>query len=69
MKIFFSHPNIYNNFIDILKNIQIDTYIKIRSKEVIKIKKITIKREFFLIHEMVKYKNKSISRLTFIKNT
>ncbi|KAE9544414.1 hypothetical protein AGLY_001593 [Aphis glycines] len=55
-----SHPNIYN-FIDVLKDIQIDTYIKIRSKEVIKMKKTTVEKNFFLRQEMLKYENKKIS--------
>jgi len=63
-----SHPNIYN-FIDILKDIQIDTYIKIRSnKEVIKTKKITIEKDIFMRQEMLKYENQNISRFEFVKS-
>jgi len=62
-----SYPNIYN-FIDILKDIQIDTYIKIRSKEVIKKRKITIEKDIFLRQEMLKYENHSISRFEFFKS-
>lgn len=62
-----SHPNIYN-FIYVLKDIQIDTYIKIRSKEVIKMKKTTVEKNFFLRQEMLKYENKKISRFEFVKS-
>ncbi|KAE9539705.1 hypothetical protein AGLY_004957 [Aphis glycines] len=62
-----SHPNIYN-FINVLKDIQIDTCIKIRSKEVIKMKKTTVEKIFFLRQEMLKYENKKISRFEFVKS-
>jgi len=61
-----SHPNIYN-FIDILKDIQINTNIKIRSKEVIKMKKTTIQKTFFLRQEMLKYQNKKFQDLNSLR--
>ena len=61
-----SHPNIYI-FIDALKEIQSNTYIQIRSKELCKKSKHNIEKENILREQMTKYKNNEISRLQFIK--
>ncbi|KAF0708341.1 Uncharacterized protein FWK35_00034753 [Aphis craccivora] len=57
-----AHPNIYK-FIDVLKNVQKDTYIKIRSSNV----KYTCVKQEFLSREMIKYDVNEITRFDFVK--
>jgi hypothetical protein len=61
-----AHPNIYI-FIDALKEIQSNTYIQIRSKDMSKKSKHNIEKENILRKQMTQYKNNINSRLDFIK--
>lgn len=59
-----SHPNIFQ-FIEVIKNVQCDVYIKIRSTGLLS--KITRDKYLFLSHKLNAYKNGQISRFEFIK--
>ena len=61
-----SHPNVYN-FIDMLKNIQSDTYIKLRSTNDSKKNKKLLAQEQHLREEMIKFMNKKYTRLQYIE--
>ena len=61
-----AHPNIFQ-FMDVLKEVQIETYIKLRSSN--KLQNLKSKnKEIFIKTEMDKYKNNEISRFEFLKN-
>lgn len=60
-------PNIYK-FIDVLKNVQKDTYIKIRSSSHIKkIRREVCEKQEFLRKQMIKYDVNEITRFDYIK--
>lgn len=62
-----AHPNIYK-FIDVLKNVQKDTYIKIRSSShKKKIRREICQKQEFLRKEMIKYDVNEITRFDFVK--
>jgi len=60
-----SHPNIYN-FIDVIKDIQSETYIKIRSNRQRKSRQI-IEKENYIREKMVEYNNKLLTRFEYVK--
>lgn len=65
-----THPHIFQ-FINTLIDLQSDTYIRIRSANS-NLKKIysakTIKNKEFLEKQIIKFKNREISRFTFVKS-
>lgn len=64
---YYAHPNLYH-FIDILKDFQISTYVKIRStnKENKKIRSNTMKKQQYISDTIAKYKSGAISLLDFV---
>jgi hypothetical protein len=60
-----SHPNIYN-LMDILKNIESETYIKIQSNGQRKSRHI-IKKENYIQEKMIEYKNKLLTTFKYVK--
>ncbi|KAE9543358.1 hypothetical protein AGLY_002158 [Aphis glycines] len=61
-----ANPNIFQ-FIDVLKEVQIGTYVKLRSTN--KLQNLKSKnKETFIKIEMYKYKSNEITKLEFIKN-
>jgi len=60
-----SHPNIYN-FIDVIKDIQSETYIKIRSNGQRKSRQI-IEKENYIREKMIEYNNKLLTRFEYVK--
>ena len=60
-----AHPNIFQ-LIDILKRIQIDTYIQMRSPAT-KRRAYQLKKEKFIRDKMTEFVSKSINRLQYIK--
>ena len=62
-----AHPNIYK-FIDVLKNVQKDTYIKIRSSgQIKKIRREIYEKREFLRKQMIKYDVNEITRFDYVK--
>jgi len=61
-----AHPNIYQ-FLEILKNVQIDTYIKMRSVEVMKKRNCILLKEKFIADNMNKKIAGIINRFDFVK--
>jgi len=61
-----AHPNIYQ-FLEILKNVQIDTYIKMRSVEVMKKRNCILLKEKFIADNMNKKCAGIINRFDFVK--
>ena len=59
-----AHPNVYN-FIEILKNIQSETYIKLRSSNSLKKHKKLLEQETHLRKEMLRFSNRNCSRLEY----
>jgi hypothetical protein len=66
-KFYSNHLNIYK-FIDVLKNVQKDTYIKIRSSnQRKKIRREICEKQEFLRKQMIKYDVNEITRFDYIK--
>lgn len=61
-----SHPNIYN-VVDVLKNFQADTYIKLRSKENVRKYKRIEEKEMYLREQMNKFTRKTCSRIQYVE--
>lgn len=61
-----AHPNVYN-FIEILKNIQSETYIKLRSSNSLKKHKKLLEQETHLRKEMLRFSNRNCSRLEYVE--
>ncbi|KAE9534405.1 hypothetical protein AGLY_008495 [Aphis glycines] len=59
-----SHPNIFQ-FTEMIKNLQCDVYIKIKSS--VQLSKTTREKHLFLSQNLNAYKNRQISRFEFIK--
>lgn len=59
-----SHPNIFK-FTEIIKNLQCDVYITIRSS--LQLSKTTREKHLFLSQKLNAYKNGQVSRFEFIK--
>lgn len=62
-----AHPNIFQ-FIDVLKNVQKETYIKQRSIHVIKNRRMMVcEKENYLRQNMAKYESGQLTRFDYIK--
>jgi len=62
--VYSSHPKIFQ-FIEVIKNLQCDVYIKIRSDG--QLSKTTLEKHLFLSQKLNAYNNGEISRFEFIK--
>jgi len=60
-----SHPNIFN-FIDVLKNIQTDTYIALQSQGSRKI--MVIEKEEYIKQKMKELETKKITQIEFVRH-
>ncbi|KAF0765421.1 MULE domain-containing protein [Aphis craccivora] len=65
MSFYTSHPNTYN-FVDVLLQIQSETYIKFRSKS-IRTEKIC-EKESFIREQMIKHERKEIGNFNLVKS-
>jgi hypothetical protein len=63
---YIAHPNIYQ-FLEILKNVQIEIYIKMRSVEVMKKRNYILLKEKFITENMNKKIAGTINRFDFVK--
>jgi len=61
-----AHPNIYQ-FLEVLKNVQIEPYIKMRSSEIMKKRNCIILKETFIKNKMNEKNAGIINRFDFVK--
>uniref|UniRef100_A0A2S2NXU0 MULE transposase domain-containing protein n=1 Tax=Schizaphis graminum TaxID=13262 RepID=A0A2S2NXU0_SCHGA len=61
-----SYPNIFQ-FLEVLKNVQTDVYIKMRSSNQTQIRRKAVEKEDYIREIMRQYENKIITRLEFIE--
>jgi len=61
-----AHPNIYQ-FLEVLKKVQIDTYIKMRSSEIMKKRNCIILKDKFIKDKMNEKNAGIINRFDFVK--
>jgi hypothetical protein len=61
-----TYPNIFQ-FVEILKNVQTDVYVKIRTSNVTKKRREVLEKEDYINDIMHQFQNKMLTRLEFIE--
>lgn len=61
-----SYPNIFQ-FVEVLKNVQTDIYIKMRSSNLSDKRRKDVEKEEFIKKTMTEFENKNITRLDFVQ--